>query len=185
MLFLKIKILFPSWSRSSEASYSFAVICILFSRGHLHLMPVTDRLSPVPSPEPHHLPDDGHPPRLNPGANLSFTCNLYWCWAEAVSTFPRFSRQQWVRCHFVFLVGLMCLQRHQTAQHRPPLPTWYPLKVKLLTLKGLTKGEACWLSDRQTRRCSSVLGLALFLLYREHVSHTMFHCHSPSGGHIW
>lgn len=69
MLFLEIKILFPSRSRSSEASYYF-VMCIFLSRGHLHLTPVL-------LPEPHLLLDDDHPPQLNPGASLSFTCNLY------------------------------------------------------------------------------------------------------------
>lgn len=76
MLFLKTKILFPSQSRSSEASYYFVVMCIFLSRGHLHLTPVPDRLSPVLLPEPHHLLDDNHPPQLNPGANLRCTKSL-------------------------------------------------------------------------------------------------------------
>lgn len=77
MLFLKTKILFPSQSRSSEALYYFVVTCIFHSRGHLHLTPVPDRLSPVLLPGPHHHLDDNHPPQLNPGANLRCTCNPY------------------------------------------------------------------------------------------------------------
>lgn len=79
---------------------------------------------------------------------------------------------------------MMCIQRHQRAQTSPPLPTWCTLKVKAVDSERVAKVRSM-LAESETTRWSSVLELALFLLYRKHVSHTMFHCHSPRGGHIW
>ena len=52
MLFLKIKILFPSCSsRSSEVPSYFVVMRSVLSGGRLHLMLATDGVSPVSPPE--------------------------------------------------------------------------------------------------------------------------------------
>ena len=141
MLFLEIKILFPSRSRSSEASYYFVVMCIFLSRGHLHLTPVL-------LPEPQLLLDDDRPPQLNPGASLSFTQFLLLLGRGCVHLLQVFKMTGESDAIWSSLRGWCAFKG--TKEHRPALLFLHgaPWKWRLLTLNVLPKWEACWLSQK-------------------------------------